>query len=114
MADRGPGARIERFVDAVWEATRGSPFYVVEGLRSLDAAGAIAGRIVGLNMYPPSSDAVAGGWNAATAGARLMANALLFAMAPPAFSHAPASTPADACVCTPLLMNEPTYKLFRP
>lgn len=39
-----------------------------------------AGRVVALNMHPPSS--AAGGsefWNAATDGARLMANALLFA-----------------------------------
>lgn len=37
------------------------------------------GRSVGLNLYPPSSDAAAGLWNSATDGARLMANALLFA-----------------------------------
>jgi hypothetical protein len=82
---------------AAWNPT-GRPFV---GARN----GPIAGRIVGLNMYPPSSDAVAGGWNPATDGARLMANALLFVMAPPAFSHGPVATPPGACVCTPLLMN---------
>jgi hypothetical protein len=37
------------------------------------------GRVVGLNMYPPSSDAESGLWDRDTDGARLMANALLFA-----------------------------------
>jgi hypothetical protein len=37
------------------------------------------GNIVGLNFYPPSSDASAGFWDATTNGARLMANALLWA-----------------------------------
>jgi hypothetical protein len=82
---------------AAWSPT-GRPFV---GARN----GPLAGRIVGLNMYPPSNDAVLGGWNPATDGARLMANALLFVMAPPAFSHGPVPTPAGACVCTPLLMN---------
>lgn len=36
------------------------------------------GEIVGLNMYPPSSDAAPGGWNASTQGAKLMANALYY------------------------------------
>ena len=31
----------DRLVDVLWEATRGSPFYVVEGLRSLDASGGL-------------------------------------------------------------------------
>lgn len=35
-----------------------------------------AGTIVGLNMYPPSSNSGTGGWNAATQGGRLMANAM--------------------------------------
>lgn len=34
------------------------------------------GFIVGLNMYPPSNDAATGGWNAASHGGVLMANAL--------------------------------------
>src|SRR5438552_522217 len=38
-----------------------------------------AGRMVGLNFYPPSSDSRNDFWNAATDGARLMANALLWA-----------------------------------
>lgn len=37
------------------------------------------GRVVGLNVYPPSSDAAAGSWERATDGARLLANTLLFA-----------------------------------
>jgi len=37
-----------------------------------------AGLIVGLNMYPPSSDAATGGWNAKTGGGRLMANSLYY------------------------------------
>lgn len=42
------------------------------------------GRIVGLNFYPPSSDARSDFWVAATDGARLMANALAWAgKAPP-------------------------------
>jgi len=36
------------------------------------------GTIVGLNMYPPSSDSASGGWNAKTGGARLMANSLYY------------------------------------
>ena len=37
------------------------------------------GRVVGLNMYPPSSDARADLWDRTTDGARLMANALMLA-----------------------------------
>lgn len=37
------------------------------------------GRVVGLNFFPPSSDAASGLWLANTDGARLMANALLWA-----------------------------------
>ena len=37
------------------------------------------GRIVGLNMYPPSGAATPGSWESASDGARLIANALLFA-----------------------------------
>ena len=37
-----------------------------------------AGRVVGLNFYPPSSDALSGGWTSSTDGGRLMANALLW------------------------------------
>ncbi len=37
------------------------------------------GRTVGLNFFPPSSDAASGFWIASTDGARLMANALLWA-----------------------------------
>lgn len=41
----------ERLVEVLWEATRGSPFYVVEGLRSLEASGGLVtedgrGRLV--------------------------------------------------------------------
>lgn len=36
------------------------------------------GTVVGLNMYPPSSDSTSGGWNAKTCGARLMANSLYY------------------------------------
>ena len=37
------------------------------------------GRVVGLNMYPPSGAASPGSWESASDGARLLANALLFA-----------------------------------
>jgi hypothetical protein len=37
------------------------------------------GRVVALNMFPPSSDAAADLWDATTDGARLLANALVFA-----------------------------------
>jgi HYR domain len=37
------------------------------------------GRLVGLNMYPPSSDVGGNFWNSASDGARLIANTLLFA-----------------------------------
>ena len=40
------------------------------------------GRVVGLNLYPPSSDVVAEYWQASSDGARLMANALAFAASP--------------------------------
>ena len=42
------------------------------------------GRVVTLNMFPPSSDALADSWDRHTDGARLMANSLLFAA-----NHAP-------------------------
>ena len=35
--------------------------------------------VVGLNLFPPSSDVYANSWSAATDGAQLMANALQFA-----------------------------------
>ncbi len=38
------------------------------------------GRVVGLNMYPPSSDALGGLWDRNTDGARLMVNALMLAV----------------------------------
>ncbi len=38
-----------------------------------------SGRVVGLNLFPPSSDARPDLWNSASDGARLIANALLFA-----------------------------------
>ena len=51
-----------------------------EDAQSLVAYGrrASGGRLVGLNMYPPSSD-VSDSWDARTDGARLIANSLLFA-----------------------------------
>ena len=39
-----------------------------------------AGRIVGLNFYPPSSDVRGDFWVSSTSGARLMANALIWAV----------------------------------
>ncbi len=47
----------------------------------LVAAGraATGGRLVGLNMYPPSSDSRSDLWNSGTDGARLIANTLLYA-----------------------------------
>jgi len=41
------------------------------------------GEIIGLNMYPPSSDAAAGGWTSGSSqGAKLMANALRYVARP--------------------------------
>jgi hypothetical protein len=49
------------------------------------------GRVVGLNFYPPSSDALVSGWTASTDGGRLMANALLWTgQHPPAVVTPPA------------------------
>jgi len=58
------------------------------------------GRIVGLNMFPPSSDARPDLWDATTDGARLLANTLLFAATPPgAANRAPiASAGADQTI----------------
>lgn len=72
--------------------------------------GPVGGRIVGLNFYPPSSDARGDFWDLTTDGARLMANALLYVAsafaAPPTFSIAFDTPDVDeVCVCTPLLMN---------
>lgn len=39
-------------------------------------------EIVGLNMYPPSSDVAHGGWASTSSGARLMANALRYVSRP--------------------------------
>jgi hypothetical protein len=41
--------------------------------------GPVAGRVVGLNLYPPSSDARFDFWDSTTDGARLIGNALLYA-----------------------------------
>lgn len=50
------------------------------------------GRVVGLNFYPPSSDALANGWLASTDGGRLMANALMWAgKEPPAILSGPSN-----------------------
>lgn len=55
-----------------------------------------AGRMVGLNFYPPSSDARSDFWVAATDGARLMANALLWAAkAPPTIVTNPVNQIGD-------------------
>jgi hypothetical protein len=53
------------------------------------------GRIAGLNFYPPSSDARSDFWTASTDGARLMADALLWAGKAPPFIITP---PADHTV----------------
>ena len=42
-------------------------------------SGPTGGRVVGLNLFPPSSDSRSDLWNRNSDGARLMANALLFA-----------------------------------
>ena len=42
-------------------------------------AGPVAGRLVGLNLFPPSSDARFDFWDSTTDGARLIGNALLYA-----------------------------------
>jgi hypothetical protein len=41
--------------------------------------GPLGGRVVGLNIFPPSSDAKFDSWSSATDGTRLIANALLYA-----------------------------------
>jgi hypothetical protein len=49
------------------------------------------GRVVGLNFFPPSSDASAGFWVSSTDGAKLMVNALLWSgRIPPTIISAPA------------------------
>ncbi len=52
--------------------TDGQPFVVA-------GSGPAGGSIVGLNFFPPSSTVGDGFWDAASDGARLMANALLYA-----------------------------------
>lgn len=47
----------------------------------VEGAGPSGGRIVGLNLFPPSSDAMSEFWDRNTDGGRLIANALLFAAA---------------------------------
>jgi hypothetical protein len=55
------------------------------------------GRVVGLNFFPPSSDAVPGFWVSSTDGAKLMVNALLWSgRIPPTII----SAPADQVVAT--------------
>jgi len=55
------------------------------------------GRVVGLNFFPPSSDAGANFWVSSTDGAKLMANALLWSgQIPPTII----SAPADQVVAT--------------
>jgi HYR domain len=49
-----------------------------------------AGRVVALNMYPPSTDAYPFAWDASTQGGLLMANTLVFAgTVPSATNHPP-------------------------
>ena len=58
-----------------------------------------AGRFVGLNFFPPSSDSFSVGWVSSTSGARLMANALLWAaQLPTAALPTIISAPADQVV----------------
>jgi hypothetical protein len=62
-----------------------------DGQPLVSARGLTFGRIAGLNFYPPSSDAYSSLWLAATDGARLMANALLWSgRIPPTILAAPA------------------------
>lgn len=51
-------------------------------------AGPFGGRIVGLNLFPPSSDARGDAWKRASDGAQLIANALLYAAN---FNHPPSA-----------------------
>ena len=44
-----------------------------------EGGGPSGGRVIGLNMFPPSSDVMSELWDRNTDGARLIANALLFA-----------------------------------
>lgn len=45
-------------------------------------------RVLMLNMYPPSSDALSGGWTSSTDGVRLMANSLNFVAVPEPSTYA--------------------------
>lgn len=54
------------------------------------------GRIVGLNMFPPSSDVSPDLWTVGTDGALLMANSLRFAATAPAVSNHPPAAAAGA------------------
>ena len=65
--------------------------------------GLVSGQIVGLNLYPPSSDYRFDFWNSATDGARLMANALLYAATP----NPPPSGPGPAVAL--LAADEPAW-----
>ena len=62
-------------VVATW--SNGQPLVVIKKKTA-------GGRVVSLNMFPPSSDALSDSWDRHTDGARLMGNALLFAA-----NHAP-------------------------
>jgi hypothetical protein len=54
-----------------------------------------SGQIVGLNMFPPSSDARADFWTSSTDGSRLIANTLLFAAGPIMSLPGDIEVPAD-------------------
>ncbi len=62
-------------VVATW--SNGQPLVVIKSKPA-------GGRVVSLNMFPPSSDALSDSWDRHTDGARLIANTLLFAA-----NHAP-------------------------
>lgn len=79
------GLTLASSAELVAQWSNGQPMVVTR-------TGPHGGRIVGLNLYPPSSDARADLWNAATDGARLMANALVFAAAPSDTNHAPTAS----------------------
>jgi hypothetical protein len=54
------------------------------------------GRVVALNMYPPSTDAYPFAWDASTQGALLMANTLVFAGTVPSSTNHPPTADAGA------------------
>jgi hypothetical protein len=75
-----------------------------------------SGRVVALNFFPPSSDARTDFWDATSDGARLMANAMIWAIKPsgPAQPSILWNTPASIVYTTPLGSNQLDAKASVP